>query len=313
MARIAKPEALKKGDTIAVVAPASPAPQTALELGVRRLEEAGYKVHVFPQCTIKRGYLAGDDKSRAAALMKAFADNRYKAILCARGGFGCMRILKYLDLKLIKANPKIFVGYSDITVLHQAFLKAGFVTFHGAMPSIDLRRKNYKFNLDNLIKALNSSKPLGRVHNPKRLGEFKKYRGGQASGKLTGGNISLLTKLIGTEYMPSFKNKIVLLEDTDEESYRIDGYLAHLFEATDIAKARGFIFGEWVKVGITGRIRRNLTLDQVLNDYFGSLKVPILTNVACGHGKNVLTIPLGLRAFIDADKRIFEITERAVS
>jgi muramoyltetrapeptide carboxypeptidase len=261
----------------------------------------------------KRGYLAGDDRSRARALNKAFADKRYKAIVCARGGFGCTRILKYLDMKLIKANPKIFVGYSDITVLHQAFMKAGFVTFHGAMPSIDLCRKNYIYNLDNLVKALCSSKPLKQLNNPKRLGGFKRYSGGKASGVLTGGNISLLTKLIGTEYMPSFKNKIVLLEDTDEEPYRIDGYLSHLFETTDIAKARGFIFGEWVKVGVTNRNKLSLTLDQVLNDYFGRLKAPILANVACGHGKNVLTIPLGIRAFIDADKKVFEITERAVS
>lgn len=313
MARIAKPQALKRGDTIAIIAPASPGSKSALILGTKRLEEAGFNVYIHPQCYQKRGYLAGTDKERAAALMTVFTDSRYQAVICARGGFGCTRLLKYLDLKLIKANPKIFVGFSDITILHHAFARDGFVTFHGAMPSIDLCRKSYKFNLDNLIRAITSTAPLGRLSNPSRLGQFKKYHGGKASGILTGGNLSLLNKLVGTEFMPSFKNKIVLLEDTDEKPYRIDGYLGHLFMATDIAKAKGFIIGEWVKMSRAGGRRQSLTLDQVLDDYFGDLKVPILTNVACGHGKNVLTIPLGVRTFIDADRKIIEITERAVN
>jgi len=313
MARIAKPRGLKPGDTIAIVAPASPGPKAALKLGARRLEEAGFKVYIHPQCYKKRGYLAGTDRQRAEALMTVFTNKRHQAVICARGGFGCARLLKYLDLDLIKANPKIFVGFSDITILHHAFGRDGFVTFHGAMPSIDLCRKNYKFNLDNLIRVMTSTKPLGQLHNPASLGQFKKYHGGKASGVLTGGNLSLLNKLVGTKFMPSFKNKIVLLEDTDEKPYRIDGYLGHLFMATDIAKARGFIFGEWVKIKTDGGIKKSLTLEQVIDDYFGNLKVPILTNVACGHGKNVLTIPLGVRAFIDADKKIIEITERAVS
>jgi len=313
MARIAKPKALKQGDTIAIVSPASPAPKAALGLGAGRLKEVGFKVYIHPQCYKKRGYLAGTDRQRAEALMAVFTDKRIKAVICARGGFGCARLLKYLDLNLIKTNPKIFVGFSDITILHHAFNRDGFVTFHGAMPSTSLSGKNYKFNLDNLIRAITSTNPLGRLHNPANFGQFNKYHGGKASGVLTGGNLSLLNKLVGTEFMPSFKDRIVLLEDTDEKPYRIDGYLGHLFMATDIAKARGFIFGEWVKISNAGGSSRSLTINQVLDDYFGDLKVPILTNVACGHGKNVLTIPLGARAFIDADKKIIEITERAVS
>lgn len=313
MARILKPKAFKKGDTIAVVAPASPSPKDKMRLGVKRLEQAGFKVYVDPQCYRRRGYLAGDDKARAKALMRAFTDDRFKAVICARGGFGCYRLLKYLDLKEIKRHPKIFVGFSDITILHHAFQRNGFVTFHGAMPSIDICRKNYHYSLDNLVRALTSTKPLGRLENPASLGNFKKYRGGKATGILTGGNISLLDKLVGTEHMPSFRNKIVLLEDTDEEPYRIDGYLGHLFAATDISKAAGFIFGEWVKVGIRRRNYPSLTLDQVINDFFKDIKAPILTNVACGHGKQVMTIPLGVKAHINADKKRLEIIEKAVS
>jgi len=312
MARIIKPQALKKGDTIAVVAPASPVPFAKLKLGVSRLKAAGFKVYVHPQCHKKNGYLAGNDKARAQALMSVFADDRFKAVVCARGGFGAIRLLKHLDFKLIKAHPKIFVGYSDITILHHAFLHNGFVTFHGAMPSIDLCRKNYKYNLQNFTRAVTSTKPLGDLENPKRLGKFEKYHSGKASGILIGGNISLLVKLIGTEFMPSFKNKIVMLEDTDEEPYRIDGYLGHLFNATDIAKAAGFIIGEWVKVKVRRRNYPSLNLDEVIKHYFDGIKAPIITNVACGHGKNVLTIPLGVRVFIDADRKIFKIIEKAV-
>jgi muramoyltetrapeptide carboxypeptidase len=313
MAGLVKPEALKKGDTIAIVAPASPGPKAKLDLGVKRLEQAGFKVYVHPQCYKKRGYLAGDDRARARALMQVFTNGRYKAVVCARGGMGCYRLLKHLDLKIIRKHPKIFVGFSDITILHNAFQKDGFVTFHGAMPSIDICRKNYHYNLDNWMRAIMTSKPLGRLQNPRKLGSMKKYHGGKAKGVLVGGNISLLDKLVGTEYMPSFKNKIVLLEDTDEEPYRIDGYLGHMFEATDIAKAAGFAIGEWVNVRIRRRNYPSLTLEQVFDDYFKHLKVPILTNVACGHGKNVLTIPLGVRARIDADNGSFEIIEKAVS
>lgn len=308
-----KPPRLRQGDTIAIIAPASPGPKSKLMLGVRRLRQAGFDIYIHPFCFDRRGYLAGNDKRRARALMDVFADNRFRAVFCARGGFGCARLLEHIDIKSIIKNPKIFVGYSDITILLQAFSKGGLVTFHAPMPAIDLARANYKFALENLLKAITSPQPLGRLHNPRKLGRFKKYHGGRARGIITVGNISLLQKLIGTKFMPSFKNKIVFLEDTLEEPYRIDGYLGHLFAATDIAQAAAFIFGEWVQVRITRRNYPSLTLDQVIDDYFGRLKVPIITNVACGHGRQNLTIPLGVNAVVDADKNIIEITEKAVS
>jgi len=308
-----KPPRLRQGDMIAIVTPASPGPKTKLMLGVKRLQQAGFNVHIHNQSFNKRGYLAGDDKSRAQALMDVFNDDRIRAVFCARGGFGCARLLEFIDIKSIIKNPKIFIGYSDITILLQAFSKSGLVTFHGPMPAIDLARANYKFGLQNVLKAVTLSQPLGRLQNPKKLGPFKKYRPGRARGIITGGNLSLLQKLIGTEFRPSFKDKIVFLEDTLEEPYRIDGYLGHLFAATDIAQAAGFIFGEWVNVRITRRNYPSLTLNQVIDDYFGRLKVPIITNVACGHGRQNLTIPLGVKAFIDADNKTIEIIERAVS
>jgi muramoyltetrapeptide carboxypeptidase len=312
MARVIKPARLQPGDTIAIIAPASKPHPRDLALGANRLKKAGYKVYVHPQCYLRHGYLAGEDKVRAQALMEVFASDEYKAVFCGRGGFGCYRLLKFIDFEIIKSNPKIFAGYSDITALLQAFNSVGLVTFHGPMVSIDLSEKNYKYNLDNLLKILSSDTAPGPLKSCSAIRKFSKFSSGKARGIITGGNLTLLQKLIGTEFMPSFKNKIVFLEDTSEDPYRIDGYLGHLFAATDIAKASGFIFGDWVNCKITKRLRPSLTLDQVLSDYFGKLKVPMLKNIAIGHGNYKLTIPIGVRGFVDADKRIIKIIEKAV-
>jgi muramoyltetrapeptide carboxypeptidase len=312
MARIAKPEALKRGDTIAVVAPSSAPRLKYLKLGIKRLELSGFNVYFHPQCFLREGYLAGDDKARAKALTEVFTDNRFKAVFCARGGYGCLRLLRFLDFDLIKSNPKIFVGYSDITVLLQAFSNGGFVTFHGPMPAVDFTYRNYRFSLQNMLNVISKTEPTGKLRNPERLGSFKKYRPGKAGGIITGGNISLLDKLVGTRFMPSFKNKIVFLEDTEEEPYRLDGYLSHLFLATDISKAAGFALGKFVNCNPTRRTQPSLALDEVIREYFGSLNVPVVTNVACGHGTQNLTIPIGVKGYIDAERKSFGITEKAV-
>jgi muramoyltetrapeptide carboxypeptidase len=312
MARITKPEALKRGDTIAVVAPGSAPKLKYLKLGIKRFKQSGFNVYIHPQCFFKKGYLAGDDKIRAKALMEVFANDNIKAVFCGRGGYGCIRLLRFLDFDLIKSNPKIFVGYSDVTVLLQAFSKDGFITFHGPMLSVDFAHRSYKFSLENLLNIIMTTEPVGELKNPKRLGPIKKYLHGKAEGIITGGNLSLLNKLVGTRFMPSFKNKIVFLEDVDEEPYRLDGYLSHLFLATDISQAAGFVIGQLVDCNPTHRTQPSLRLDEVFNEYFGNMRVPVITNFACGHGTQNHTIPIGVKGYIDADKKTFKITEKAV-
>lgn len=311
MAKTVKPKALKPGDLIAIVAPSGTPSRKMLALGVRRLEQAGFRVTVHGQCFKKRGYLAGDDRTRAEAINEVFADKKVRAVFCARGGFGCQRLLKYLDMEIIRGNPKIFVGYSDITVLLNAFNRY-FVTFHGPMPAIDICRPNYRYSLDGLLRAVSTTSAIGRLLNPAKMGAFVPKGKGKAMGILTGGNLSLLDKLIGTRFLPDFKNKIVFIEDVDEEPYRLDGYLAHLFLASNIGEAAGFIFGPFLNCKITRRTYPSLTVNQAMDDYFGGLKVPQLWNVACGHGKENMTIPLGVMAKIDADRGVFEIMESAV-
>jgi muramoyltetrapeptide carboxypeptidase len=312
MARTVKPPRLKPGDTIAMIAPAGKPKPDDLKLGADRIKKLGYNVYVHPQCHLRRGYLAGDDKARAAALMEVFADSRFKAIFAARGGFGCQRLIKYLDLDIIEANPKIFVGYSDLTVLLHAFNSQGLITFHGPMPAIDFADKHPQFGLTNLFNILTGKGYPIQLKNPPKAGPFKIYHQGKASGILSGGNLSLLNKLAGTPFMPSFRNKLVFLEDTGEEPYRLDGYLAHLFMASDIAKASSFIFAPFYDCKITKRTFPSLTVAQVFDDYFRGLKVPIITNVACGHGNENLTLPIGIKAAIDTTKKQFTLLESAV-
>jgi muramoyltetrapeptide carboxypeptidase len=312
MARTVKPQRLKPGDTIAIIAPAGKPKPADLQLGVDRIKKLGYSVYVHPQCRLRHGYLAGDDKSRAAAIIEVFADDRFKAVFAARGGFGCQRIIKHLDLNAIRDNPKIFVGYSDLTILLHTFNSCGFVTFHGPMPAIDFADKRYQFGITNLFRILTGDSYPIRLTNPAKAGPFKIYHKGKAEGILTGGNISLLNKLVATPFMPSFKDKIVFLEDIDEEPYRLDGYLAHLFMTTDIAKAAGFIFAPFYNCKITKRTFPSLTVSQVFDDYFGGLNVPIITNVACGHGNENLTLPLGIKAAMDTAKKQFTLLESAV-
>jgi muramoyltetrapeptide carboxypeptidase len=312
MARTVKPPRLKPGDTIAIIAPAGYPNPADLKLAAQRLKNHGYDVYIHPQCRLHRGYLAGNDKTRAQALMQVFVDKRIKAIFAARGGYGCQRILKYLDLDIIKANPKIFVGYSDLTVLLHAFNQQGLITFHGPMPAIDFSGRAYLFGLTNLLRVISGNDIPIELQNPLAEGKFKVYHKGEAEGVLTGGNLSLLSKLAGTSFMPSFKDKLVFIEDLNEKIYRIDSYLAHLFMTTDIAKAAGFIFAPLYGCKIGKNPRFDLTLSQVLDDYFDDLKVPIITNVACGHGNQNLTLPIGIKAVIDTGKLRFKLLESAV-
>lgn len=312
MARTVKPPRLNAGDTIVIIAPAGKPNPAHLRTAVARIKKLGYNVYLHPQCGLHRGYLAGDDRARAKALMQAFADKRTKAIFAARGGYGCQRIIKYLDFDIIKNNPKIFVGYSDLTVLLHAFNKLGLVTFHGPMPAIDFSGVPYKFGLTNMLRILSDTAYPMIINNPRSAGAFKVYRKGKAEGILTGGNLSLLQKMIGTLFMPSFKDKLVFLEDINEEPYRLDSYLAHLFATTDIAQAAGFIFAPFYNCKITKKTFPSLTVQQVLDDYFSRLEVPIITNVACGHGNENLTLPLGVKAVINTDKKQFTLLESAV-
>lgn len=313
MASLIKPSRIAPGSTIGIIAPAGPPDRERLKKGIRFLKIRGYRVKTFPQVRRKLGYLAGDDRSRADALNAAFADEDISAILCARGGYGSLRILQYVNFDIIKANPKIFIGYSDITALLLAiYKKTRVVTFHGPMPAVELGRRLKRFTIDNFFKAIESTIPSGLIEKPAGY-KIVSIVGGIAEGRIIGGNLSLMAKLIGTGFLPDFKGKIVFFEDTEEEAYRIDGYLSQLFAATDFGQAKGYIIGEFTRAEPRYGYTSGWSVKQVIKDYFSSLDRPCVYGFPCGHGAEKITIPIGVKTVLDADKKSVSFKEAGVN
>jgi muramoyltetrapeptide carboxypeptidase len=256
--------------------------------------------------------LAGDDKMRAAAVMDAFSDPAVDGIFAARGGYGCLRLLPHIDFGIIGGHPKVFAGYSDLTVLLLSIYKdCGFVTFHGPMAAIEFGRTIRDYTAAHFFDAVEGRMSSGTVKRPAgyRPGAIN---GGIAEGAIVGGNLSLMARMAGTGYLPSFEGKIVFLEDTEEEPYRLDAYLAQLFMATDMAKATGFILGEFTRTEPRYGHLNKWSAARVLKDYFSRLRQPVLTGFPCGHGKEKITIPIGIRVKLDADKKTVTFLESGV-
>ena len=221
-ATIIRPPRLRPGDQIGVISPAGPVNRSDLQPGLRLLESSGFRVLVAPHVYNRRGYLAGDDEARLADLHAMFQDKDIKAIFCARGGYGSLRLLSKIRYDLIKESPKIFVGYSDITALLMAiYKKTGLVTFHGPMfRELALRSQE---NWESLLGLL-SSKQLVKLS----LTEGSAFINGRATGPLIGGNLSLICHLLGTPFFPSLDGCILFIEEKGEALYRLDRMITHL-------------------------------------------------------------------------------------
>jgi muramoyltetrapeptide carboxypeptidase len=309
---VVKPKHISPGDRIAFVAPAGSPDTVSLIKGADYFHKLGYKIKIYPQVRRKNRYLAGDDDARAQALMDAFADRNIDAVFCARGGYGALRILEKLDFNKIKKNPKPLLGYSDITVLLLSiYKKTGLVAFHGPMPDIDFGARPRRYTRDYLFKALFTKDKIGNVMIPKDY-KIIKISPGSASGVIVGGNLSLMAKLVGSDYLPSFRNKIVFFEDIGENAERVDGYLAQLFMSTDFGKANGFIIGEFSDDKYRDKKRKNWTVLQVIKDYFGKIGKPVIFGFPCGHGVEKITIPIGTRVLLDADEKLVVFKEAGV-
>jgi len=306
-----KPTVLRKGDMIRVVAPASPEEDpSSLNKNLVKLRELGFNVSLG-QCVRKLrtlGYLAGTDEERAKELNDAFRDDKVDAIFCVTGGYGTSRILPSLDYDLIKSNPKIFLGYSDITTLHIAMhQKSDLITFHGPL----LTSEFTDYTLTWLLRTLKDPEPLGELTNPSDGPIIKTINEGKASGKLVGGNLTLMACTLGTPYEIDTKNKILFLEDTQEPPYRIDRYLTHLWLGHKLQDAAGIVVGEFTKYEPTQT--PSLTLWDVLKDRIGGSGKPAIYGLCCGHGKHHLTIPSGVEARLDATERRIWVEESATN
>lgn len=299
---------LNYGDTIGIVSPSSPEKPEAIKRGIDFLTKLGFKVKIGNHVYDKYGYLAGEDKARAEDIMDMFLDKDVDMILCIRGGYGSMRTLPYIDFDVIKNNPKIFVGFSDITTyLNVFFNKAGLITFHGPMASSNLEDEyTLKSFLDTLMKG--NRKYI--IKNPPKI-DMKCEISGNASGDIVGGNLSLISNTIGTPYEVNFKNNILFIEDVHEEPYSIDRMLTHLLLCGKLQECSGFILGQFKNCTLP-HYERSLRLEEVIKDTILSLNKPTISNFMSGHDYPKLTLPIGAKAHINCNAKTIEILEPVV-
>jgi muramoyltetrapeptide carboxypeptidase len=308
-----KPKRLKKGDTIGIISPASaPLDLERINKGIIYLEKQGYHVKEGKYIRQEYGYLSGKDEERIEDIHNMFLDKHVKAIFCTRGGYGTPRLLNKINYAIIKRNPKILVGYSDITALQLAiFKKTGLITFSGAMLAVEMFKEFDSKSEEFFWKILSSASKIGKVNNPDDDG-FISNNKGKASGLLLGGNLSMIISVFGTQYCPFFAKNILIFEDVEEEPYRIDRFLAQLRNSGVLEKINGLIIGSMTDCIPKDPTKPTLTLEQIFNDYLSTLKLPIIQNVKYGHIPVKLTIPIGIMTKIDAKKMTIEFSENAV-
>ncbi len=318
---------LQPGDTIMFVAPASELEKKQMLLAKTRLEARGYQVKFRDDLFVQDGYLAGSDQRRAEELMQAFRDPEVNAVFPGTGGYGTMRILDRLDYDVIRANPKLLVGFSDITALHAAINRhAGLITWHtpapmwglGGYPNHEKTGRNNltKFSAKYFFAAVEENdgkrpRPLAyTIEISEGVPRTMRIGSGVARGRLTGGNLSLVAALEGTPYALDTRDAILLLEDTREAPYRVDRMLAQLKLAGKLKGLRGAVLGQF-----TGTFDREdnktedpwFSVEGVLRQYFEPLGIPVLMNYPIGHHKMNVSLPLGGEVEIDADTGMLRI------
>jgi muramoyltetrapeptide carboxypeptidase len=295
---IIKPPALKVGDTVAISSPAGAVwDPKQVEVFVSILRKLGFQVKTGLTLKQKYGYLAGTDEGRANELNGFFGDKEVKAIFAMKGGWGCARILPLMDYDLIRANPKILIGFSDIAALLCAvYTKAGLVTFHGPVGNSGWN----DFTTDYLKRVLIQKEAVTYTSTGKEEDKPVVLYPGKAKGVLIGGNLSVISGLMGSAYLPEWKNKILFLEETGEEPYRIDRMLTQLKLCGVLDQLSGFVFGKCVKC-MAEEPEKAFTFKQVLEQHIPRLKIPAFSGAMIGHIENKLTIPVGIEALLDAD------------
>jgi muramoyltetrapeptide carboxypeptidase len=309
-----RPRALRPGDTIAVVAPSSPANPKRLTTGVELLRRWGFEVRVMPSTEGGRGYLAGTSAEQVAAeLSGCFADPTIDGILCARGGYGTMHLLPHIDWESVRQNPKLFCGYSDITGLHLAIRReAGFVTFHGPMVQREGDEPElHPWTAAGLQRALTSTEPLGVVAAPEDGPLVTAVVPGSATGPLVGGNLTLVCALVGTRWQLDAAGCVLLIEDMNEAPYRVDRMLTQLLLAGVLDRVRGIVFGDSPTCDAPPEDARTFPLTTILRERLGGLGVPIVYGFPCGHTPWRATLPLGVPVTLDAAAGTLAVLEPA--
>jgi muramoyltetrapeptide carboxypeptidase len=313
-----RPRRLAPGDTVALVAPASATFRPVeLEIARESLEALGFGVRVGGHLLDRHGYLAGRDADRARDINQFFADETVRAVLPIRGGWGSSRVLPHLDFDVIGRNPKVLLGYSDITALLLAVhAKTGLVTFHG--PN-GLGRWD-EYSVEYFRRLLIQGETL-TFENPRKLADrnvltptehrVQTITPGMARGRLLGGNLTVLTTIIGSEYLPAWDGAIFFCEDVDEGFYRLDRMFTQMKLAGILSKIRGFVFGTCAECG-PGQGFGGLTLEEIFEDHIAPLGVPAWTGAMIGHQTAQWTLPVGAEVEIDAARGMIRMLEAAV-
>lgn len=312
-----KPKKLSPGDTIGIVAPASPSDKPyELERAGAFIEGLGYHVVIAPHVDLRKGFVAASEEERAADINAMFADPAINAVCCARGGYGSAQIIRHLDFDLIRRNPKIFTGFSDITSLHLAINRlAGLVTFHGPGMSRFNPEDLTEYTKTQFFKALTTDQPLGDIplHDPKKW--LHTICGGAAEGELIGGNMTLLCASLGTPFQPDVRGKVLFLEDVDTEPWIMDNNMSHLRNAGLLDAAAAVVVGECkgcepfdYKPGFLS----DVSVEEVFEYYLKPLGKPALYGLPLGHTDDMATLPLGVRVRLDASVKTLTVLETGV-
>ena len=307
-----KPRPLRRGDTIGLVgiSGAIHEPETRFDKMLETIDALGYKVIVADSCREQYGYLSGTDVSRAKGLNQMFRDDRVDAVVCMRGGYGVTRMLDQVDFDVIRSNPKLLLGYSDITALHTAIHeRVGLTTIHGPMPDRGWMKLD-DFTRESLQRALTSTEPLGLLENPEGMAT-RCYAPGRCEGQLVGGNLSLIAATCGTPFQLNPEGKVLLLEDLNEYIYRLDSMLTQLRLAGMFEKCVGVVLGGFTNCNPEEE-NFGFQLDDIIRDIIVPAGKPVLANMMIGHTQQKITVPLGVQCRLDAGAGTLTITESAL-
>ncbi|WP_028975527.1 S66 peptidase family protein [Sporolactobacillus terrae] len=293
------PSRLFEGDTIGVISPAGSPNRERLAVGTEWLKQLGFHVRLGTGSTKKYGYLAGSDDERLDDFHTMFADDSVRAIICSRGGYGCARFAERIDYELVRSHPKVFWGYSDITYLHTAIRqKTGLVTFHGPMLASDLGDPDAPLLSKQLFSQL--FQPMSLRYD-EHLSPLACISAGSSEGKLVGGNLSLLVSSLGTPFEIDTKGNLLLIEDIGEAPYRVDSMLNQLRLSGKLNQAAGFVIGDFHQKNSDDP--DSLTYQEVFHTYLGGLGKPAVSGFLIGHCAPNFSVPLGVDALLDADRK----------
>ena len=309
---------LQPGMTIGLIAPASNGFEDQdIEFAIDIVQSLGFKVKPGEHLFDRLGYLAGTDAARARDLNAMFKDPEVDAIFCARGGFGASKLLPLIDYDAIDRNPKVLLGYSDITALHLAInAQTGLITFHGPIAT----QQFSPYTLEAFQRVLQTvpaapiiAAPPPFAQSPgraERVNRLKTLKPGRATGRLIGGNLSLITHLLGTPYAPDFRDAILFLEDVDEAPYRIDRMLTALWLAGVFDQIAGLVIGKFTNAQVSGP---SLSIEAILSARVAPLRIPVLQGLMIGHIDDQATVPVGAMALLDADQQQLHVIGRYLS